>query len=622
MQPTSQLWKDEHKKILVGESFVELFYGQFDPDSVLDATASDNGTVYFANTSQIAQEVEKNIVRYATLEQNLCLLNGSLHEIPLSNFGDTGYISQSLSNASGVFDVVPIIELTFSRVHQPVIPGITITWADTYDEYAESFKVTAYNNAAVVAEKVVNDNTSVTSEVHVDIQGYNRIRIEVLKWCLPLRRARISHVFVGIYWTYSKGDLVSFEHIQEVDPLSTTLPKVAIKFEIDNSDDVYNPFNPNSQSRYIMQRQEIRARYGYRLGGTIEWIKGGVFYMDEWDAPQNGITASFEARDLLEFMRGQYMKGRYVETGVSLYDLAVGVLQEATLPLNLDGSVKWQIHDSLRNVFTVAPLPLLSMSDCLMRIANAARCVLFTDRAGILRIEPAPTAFIVDDTRAVPLGWVAPNQHQGDLELIGYTINDLNSFRRSDITLTPPCRQVDVDTYSYVVHGTSSELFYDTLAVSGTQTVWIKYRAPAVDVHATVTGGTLVSAEYYAYACKLTITAAGAPRIRVMGKALNIAKALTAVTTGVAEGEVVEIDNPLIADKVTALAVGEWAKNYLTNRKVLSSEWRADPAVDALDIVAVANNYGTSKVRLTSVKFAYKGAFRGESEGRVLDAMA
>ena len=82
------------------------------------------------------------------------------------------------------------LHYSFSKVYSSLIPGITITWSETYNEYAESFKITAYNGASVVAQETVQNNQDILSVVSLDIQNYNKITIQVLKWCKPYRRAR------------------------------------------------------------------------------------------------------------------------------------------------------------------------------------------------------------------------------------------------------------------------------------------------------------------------------------------------------------------------------------------------------------------------------------------------
>lgn len=598
MQPVSANWLNNQRQTLVEESFVEVSYDIADPDALADASASDNGSIYIANTPQVVSEVAKDIVPYATLERNIWLLDGSRKNIPSSDYGDTGYVSDILSTESCNFDKIPIVEISFTEIHTPVIPGITITWADTYNEYAEDFRVTAYNGATLVAEKNIINNKSIMSIVELDIENYDLIRIEILKWCLPYHRARISNIFLGINRIYTKTDLMEFEHSQEVDPLNAKLPKMSVRFGIDNTSDEYNPNNEAGMSKYLMERQEIRTRYGYKMDGSIEWIDGGVFYLSEWEAPQNGISANFEARDILEFMRSTYMKGVYSSAGVSLYSLATAVFEEANLPLNSDGTVKWVIDDSLKNIYTNAPLPLVSLAECLQMIANAAACVLYADRNGILHIEPIKT------------------------ESEDYTIDNFNSFKKSEISLTKPLLQVDVTTYSHFVDDVGKELYNGVIPINGSKSIYITYSDPAVNVSANVTNGTLVSANYYTNACLLTITGNGDVSVNITGDILKTSETIITTPSGEEKGEIQRVENPLITTAERALVVGAWVKDYLSNRKILSSEWRADPRLDVMDIITVKNNYGSFPMRTTSVSFTYNGAFRGQSEGRILGGMA
>ena len=64
--------------------------------------------------------------------------------------------------------------------------------------------------------------------------------------------------------------------------------------------------------------------------------------------------------------------------------------------------------------------------------------------------------------------------------------------------------------------------------------------------------------------------------------------------------------------------MGKWIETYMRNRATLSSSWRADPRLDALDMVDNENDYGSNKVIMTNVKYTYNGAFRGSGEGRVI----
>ena len=146
---------------------------------------------------------------------------------------------------------------------------------------------------------------------------------------------------------------MGYEHSQYVDLLSADCPKGRrLVFSIRNETGSWNPDNPDGIWKYLLERQELNVRYGYKIDGAIEWIKAGTFYMSEWTTPSNGIVASFTARDLLEFMQGEFSAS---STTLTLYDLAEQALLLADLPLQDDGSVRWAIDSSLSAITVTLP---------------------------------------------------------------------------------------------------------------------------------------------------------------------------------------------------------------------------------------------------------------------------
>lgn len=594
MQSVSQSWKECQNKTLVNEGYVEIHFRITDPDAYMDATATDSGHAVISNTNHIVSNVDKNIHPYATLERNQWLLDGSREIIPDSNIGEVGFVGNGMCDSSGAFSARPIITINFSKLHTNLLQGITIKWSEYLEEYATKFTITAYNGATVVATKTVSDNTSIMSPVEVDIAGYNKINIEILEWSIGYRRARIDEVFIGINKIYNKKNLFSFKSSQTVDPISAELPKSEMSFSIDNVDGSYNPLNTQGLSKYLIERQSLTVKYGYKLdNGRIEWIKGGSFYLSEWDAEQNGLTAEFTARDLLEFMTDTYYYGIYNPNGTSLYDLALNVLQDANLPLNEDGTVKWVIDEKLKNIYTIAPLPVDTHANCLQMIANAGECVIYPDRSGTLHI--ISRSYVTTD----------------------YSISKFNSYTKPDLSLSKPLKQVEVPCYSYSKADQSSELYNGTMVINGTTEVIVKYSSPSVNVIASVSGGTLNSATYYTNVCVLKITAQGNVTIKVTGYQLKTSSVTTSINYAL-EGETVSVNNLLITGQDRALAVGRWVGDYMKNRIMLKSSWRSDPRLDALDVVNSENDYSTDEVLITEVSYEYKGGFKGTSEGRVI----
>jgi len=591
MQAVSDLWIQNQKQTLVDESYIEIGFEIADPDALADASSSDNGSMGFSKTPQIVDGLDKSFLPYATLEHNIWPLDGSyrLLDVP----GDTGFVSVSLCDKSGLFQVVPIVSVSFEQIHDKLIPGITITWSSAFDEFATDFVVTAYDGSAVVAQKTVTGNRELVSVVDIDIQGYDKIDISVLKWCLPIRRARIEDVLIGIGKTYRKKDLISFTQESLADPLVSSLPKYSISYEVDNVDNSFDLNNIQGMAKYLIERQKISVRYGYKFD-NMEWISGGVYHLSEWNAPQNGIKATFKARDILEFMTRTYYKGKYSVTGVSFYDLAEEVLTDAHLPLNPDGDVSWKIDNSLKMLFTNSPLPQTSLAGCLQLISNATCSAMSFERNGRLNISPP------------------------DNEPTDYEISLFNSYRKTEVSLTKPLAGVEVKTYKYFADDRTSELFNGTVYVSGTRTMVLSYSQPAFSASVTnVSGGTIVSSVFYTYACELTITGSGNVSVIISGVALKSSEADHLLLTG-EEGDIQPVRNPLITSAERAVAVAECTRDYLMSRRLLSSEWRADPRMDVLDIVLNQNQYNWNPARMTKVKYQYNGAFHGTGEGRVV----
>ena len=436
-----QEWKDIHKRTLLNESFVEVSLEVADPDAMYDSKGKTNGEIYTSDPASIARPWDKTHHPYCTLEQNLWCLDGSRKAIPEDSFMDDSYASDVLSDETCVFSSKrPTITIDFfNGVQKTSVPGVTINWSETYQEWADSFEIIVYGtDDTVIAKKEVTGNKSIRTIVPFEYANYKRIDVIITKWCLPHRRARIESIVLGIQKVYGKDELFSYSHKQHVDPISTSLPKSEITFSIHNADGEYDPNNPMGISEYLMERQGVKVRYGLKMDdGSVEWTDGGKFYLSEWYAKQNGMTADFTARDGFEFMMKVYKDDSFsLNSPRSLRHLATKVLDSAGLTLGYDVDAM-----ELYNTKTTAPLPEDTIANILQLIANAARCVLYQDRDGQIRIEP----LTISDT--------------------DYEINSSNSYSKSEISLSKPLKQVKVKVYTYTngtngLTSTSTEVSY------------------------------------------------------------------------------------------------------------------------------------------------------------------
>lgn len=387
MQSVTESWKTAQQEMIVPEQFIQIEYSVTDPDVQKDGAASSNGNAVYADTADITDTTIKSPPHYATLEHNIWGLNGEQIVLPDSApYGDTGYVGNVMCDAAGVFSTPPVVSVSFSKVHIPLVPGLTVTWSNEYGEYATSFRVKAYNGSAVVFNQLYEGNAEVRTVIDADLQQYDKISIEILKWSRPHRRARLTYFVIGTDIVYTKDDLMSYTHTQSVDLLSGTLPKNAITFSLDNTNGQWNPDNEEGAEKYLLQRQALKVKYGMKVGNSTEWIDGGTFYMSEWSTPMNGLEATFTARDSIDFMNAVYTGPR----SGTLYDIAIAALTQADLPLLETGEVRYSVDNRLKNYTTdfSADNEAYIISEILQMVANAGQCVMYQDRTGVLRIEP------------------------------------------------------------------------------------------------------------------------------------------------------------------------------------------------------------------------------------------
>jgi hypothetical protein len=382
MVTVSEGWKNAHAQRLLPETFIEISYSVTEPGLQQESVASANMEETYSNAASLTSTRPVDREKYSSLEWNSWGLDGSFSYFD-GQPENPGYVSNELAGEDAVFTALPAIQISFLNQHTELIPGVTITWSETFSEWASKFRVAAYNGDTMIAERTVEDNTSPLTQVWLDLQGYNKITIEVLEWSHPQHRAKVTRVYLGIQAIYTKDDLLAYTHTQSVDLLSAALPKNEIVFNLRNEDSRWNLENPTGAERYMMERQEVTVKYGMTVGGATEWIDGGHFWLSGWSSPANGIEASFTARDLIEFMNEKY-------TGPisgTLYAIATSAFQQADLPISETGAVRYWVDNRLSQYSTTIGGEN-TIAEVLQKVAHMACCVLFQDREGIMRLEP------------------------------------------------------------------------------------------------------------------------------------------------------------------------------------------------------------------------------------------
>ena len=183
---------------------------------------------------------------------------------------------------------------------------------------------------------------------------------------------------------FFKKNITAFEHSRTSDLLSGSIPTNEITFSLDNTQREWDITNPTNFAVYLAEASKVTVDYGQTTSDGIEWIPGGVFYLAEWETPSNGLEADFTAKSPLAYMDEDYTGPRKG----TLHEIGVAACTQSTLP-NGD-EVRYRFDASLANFTTDFSTKdkKYTRAEILQLIANAAGCVFYIDREGVLCIEP------------------------------------------------------------------------------------------------------------------------------------------------------------------------------------------------------------------------------------------
>ena len=519
---------------------------------------------------------------YVSFEEDFFQVGSTQRILPNTGFLKNGYVSSVMCDGAGVFRDIPYLDFSFALPRN----FIAMTYEFSY-AYPTAIRVTYYLDGEQRGQFVSHPTgvKFIDSENRVD--ECDRITFEFLGMSEPKRRLRIARLLFGYEKKFEMKDIISVNHTLSIDPISSSLPYEKLTLSVNNLSKDYNPDNPQGTWVYFTNGQPLTIGYGVRIGDRTEWVEAGTLLLS--DAPTvSGNSATFEAVDIISTLTDVYNKGVWSNRGITLYNLAVDVLSDA-------GITNYILSDSLRSITTMSPLPIVPHRECLQMIANAGECVLYTNPQGTVVIE---------------------KQVQNETPL-DYHIDFAKVFEKPIVKKTEKLKSVDVTTHSLRVSSEKSELCKHTgLNISGTQEIQVMYDM-ANNVEATVVGGRLLSATYYARTAFLKIDADSTVDVVVNG--YKIVDDTSVVSTKVSElGEACPLDNPIITDADRAKSVGEWVAAYLVSRNTYEMNFRQDFALDINDVVYLRSDFEDNiPARITKLQFKLPGQQGAVSVRRV-----
>ena len=367
MQNVSRKYKESMKEYIRNRGYIRAVIGIINSQAQRKAKIDleKNEVLYISNLEQpFSGSIPERI--YAMPEENFTCVDGSMYFMPLEGSGYQLYNNGLVSS-----EILGEIYIDFGG-EEFDIKGLTVDFGNCFpvDFIVETNRVTRTYSGNQKRDWMTEDTFNKTAFFKITpimmINGQGRLRVY-----------RFS---CGMTNTFTNDDVISFSNKEYVSPVTETIPSVDSELVIKNYDMYFSPDNSDSAIAYMEVGQEVRVSIGYDVSGhgNIEWLPERRTFLKSWKADES--KAVFTSSDVFDYMSGTYYRGEYKKEGISLYDLAADVFEDA-------GIADYFIDSYLREIIVNNPLPAVSYPSALQIIANAGRCILKEERGGRIRIQ-------------------------------------------------------------------------------------------------------------------------------------------------------------------------------------------------------------------------------------------
>lgn len=370
MYNVSQQYKEQMKQPIRNQSYMRIMLGLINQEAQMSAEV-ENQSQYTAY-SEFPTLFTKNDIgnMYATYEQDFFKADGSMYFLPRSptNYRKNGLITENL------FIGNPLIQFSFGYGASD-IRGLTIQFGHNYPT---EFSVITDDGTEVEFE-----NDSDYFETTTVFENTATITLKIKAMSAPNNRIRLYYIKFGLGVEYDNEWIQTADSSSVLSAINEDLPEVNFSVTLKNEDQRFNVDNPSSEINFLESGQEMSILYGYELDdGSVEWQQLHTLFVNEWSA--DDTKATIKAVDKFKYMSDSYYKGQYYENGITLYDLAELVLEDAGIE-----SADYYLDSYLNNITVHNPLPNVTHKEALQIIANAGRCIMDYDRYGRIRIYSA-----------------------------------------------------------------------------------------------------------------------------------------------------------------------------------------------------------------------------------------
>ena len=369
MQLVSKEYKEAMKLPFRNRAYIRVSIGVVNSDAQNNAVLDEETEITYYSDGKKPFDGYTVTKPYATAEQNFSKVDGSMYFLPKETDGYSFYNNGIVTN-----DILGAVYISFGGLVGLDIKGLTIDFGECYPT-----QFTIQSDSGTKSYE--NDKQLFTTEDSFDGSSY--FVITPITMLGGQDRMRIYQMTFGIANTFSNDKVINCSLKDYVSPISETIPSMDVSLTIDNQDLYYSPDNPESAIAYMEIGQEVKVSFGYDVtgNGDIEWLPETTSFLNTWSA--DDVQAKFTSTDRFYQLTDTYYKGLYRSDGITLYDLALDVLNDA----GIEDEREFYLDPYLKRITVYNPLPAVKHSEALQIIANSGRCALYEDRANKIHLK-------------------------------------------------------------------------------------------------------------------------------------------------------------------------------------------------------------------------------------------
>lgn len=329
---------------------------------------------------------------------NSMILDGATEFLPENDVADIGFISEQISDQNGNFAEPIIFEFNSNEAFTSA--GLSLRFDEIKNIFATHINIKWYNSNMLLADEDFYP-TSANYFCNKKVEFYNKFVITFYSLSVPQGRLIVNHIEYGLKAEFGADELKSAKVIQEIDPISTSVPINPFDFTIDSKKNVEFSFQTKQPVQVIFNGETKAVTFVKNAKRKSKTI---------WD---------IKSEDYIGLMDSIYFKGG-IYTNKNAIELISEIFEVAKVP--------YSISSGFEHISVTGYIPYTTCREALMQVIFAMGAVVDTSNSDKVNIF----ALSQDISQEIPKRRIMQGQSFEDETRV--TAVELMSHAYSEIT--------------------------------------------------------------------------------------------------------------------------------------------------------------------------------------------